>query len=124
MFINKRLTVNIIIAVYVDDLLICNSSINLIDYVLKHLQSEFEMIDLEEVANYLDIKINITADFIIVYQHEYIQSVFEHFHMNKCKPAVVSMLLSIKLVVYQESFNTEYQRWYKSAVGSLIWLTT
>ena len=37
MFINKELTVNIIIAAYVNDLLIYSSSINLINYVLKHL---------------------------------------------------------------------------------------
>ena len=36
-FINKELMVNIIIAVYTDDLLICDSSMNLVDYVLKHL---------------------------------------------------------------------------------------
>ena len=36
-FINKGLMVNVIIAAYVDDLLICDSSINLIDHILKHL---------------------------------------------------------------------------------------
>ena len=99
-FINKELTVNIIIAAYVDDLLICGSSMNLINYVLKHLQSEFKMTDLRKVANYLDMKIDVTADFITVYQCEYIQSVFKHFCINKCKPAVILMLSSIKLIVY------------------------
>ena len=40
---------------------------NLVNYILKHLQSEFEMTDLREVTNYLDMKIDITADFITVY---------------------------------------------------------
>ena len=71
-FINKGLTVNIIVAAYIDDLLICGSSMDLVDYVLKHLQSEFEMTDLGEVANYLDIEIDVTADFITVCQHGYI----------------------------------------------------
>ena len=39
---------------------------NLIDHILKHLQSKFEMTDLEEVANYLGIKFNITTNFITV----------------------------------------------------------
>ena len=99
-FINKGLTVNIIVAAYVDDLLICGSSMNLIDYVLKYLQSEFKMTDLEEIANYLDMKIDITADSIIVYQCGYIQSVLEHFHMNECKLVVILMLPSMKLVAY------------------------
>ena len=100
MFINKRLTVNIIVAAYIDNLLICNNSINLVNYVLKHLQSEFKMTDLKEVANYLGIEINITADFITVYQHGYIQSVLKHFYINKCKLMIVLMLLSIKLIIY------------------------
>ena len=110
MFINKESTVNIIIAAYINDLLICDNSINLIDYILKHLQSEFKMTNLKEVVNYLDIKIDVTADSITVHQHKYIQLVFEYFCINKCKPAVVSMLLSIKLVAYQKPLNTEHQR--------------
>ena len=82
---------------------------NLVDYVLKHLQSKFKMTDLREVTNYLGMKIDITADSITVHQHEYIQSVLKHFHMNNCKPAVVSISLSTKLVAYQEPFNAEHQ---------------
>ena len=66
-FINKGLTVNMIIAAYVNDLLICDSSMNLIDYILKHLQSKFEMTDLGEVTNYLGMKLDVTADFITVH---------------------------------------------------------
>ena len=123
-FINKGLTVNIIVAAYINDLLICDSFMNLVDCILKHLQSEFEMTDLEEVANYLNIKLNIAANFITVCQCEYIQSVLKCFCMNKCKPVVVLMPPSTKLVAYQEPFNTEHQRWYRSAVGSLIWPAT
>ena len=71
-FINKKLTVNIIIAAYVDDLLICGNSINLVDCILKHLQNKFEMTDLKKVVNYLNIEIDIAADFITVHQHKYI----------------------------------------------------
>ena len=99
-FINKESTVNIIITVYIDNLLICGNSINLINHILKHLQSKFKMTDLKEVVNYLDMEIDITADFITICQYEYIQSVLKHFCINKCKPAVVPMLLSIKLVAY------------------------
>ena len=123
-FINKELTVNIIIAVYVDDLLICGNSMNLIDYVLKHLWSKFKMTDLEEVANYLGMEINVTADFITVCQHRYIQSVLEHFCMNKCKLVVILMLLNTKLIAYQEPLDAECQTWYRSAVGSLMWSIT
>ena len=122
-FINKELMINIIIAVYINNLLICDNSMNLVDYVLKHLQSKFKMIDLGEVINYLGIEIDIITDFITVHQHGYIQSVLKHFHINECKLAVVSISLSMKLVTYQEPLNAEHQTWYRSAVGSLIWFT-
>ena len=123
-FINKGSTVNIIIAAYVNDLLVCGSSMDLINQVLKHLQSEFKMTDLGEVANYLGMEIDVTADFITVHQCEYIQSVLEHFCMNKCKPVVILMLSSTKLVTYQKPFDAEHQTWYKSAVSLLMWLIT
>ena len=123
-FINKKLTVNIIIAVYVNDLLVCGSFMNLINYVLKHLQSEFEMTDLGEVANYLGMEIDVTANSITVHQHEYIQSVFECFCINECKLMVILMLFSTKLIAYQEPFNAECQTWYRSAVGLLMWFAT
>ena len=66
-FINKELMINIIIAAYVNDLLICGSFMNLVNYVLKHLQSKFEMTDLGEVANYLGMEIDITANSITVH---------------------------------------------------------
>ena len=109
-FINKGLTVNIIVAAYVNDLLVCGNSIDLVDHILKHLQSEFEIDDLKNLANYLGMKLDVTADSITVHQHEYIQSVLKHFHMNKCKPAVVPMPPSMKLVAYQGPLNTEHQR--------------
>ena len=123
-FINKGSTVNIIVAAYVNDLLVCGSSMDLVDYVLKHLQSKFEMTDLEEVANYLGMKIDVTADSITVCQHGYIQSVLERFRMNECKPAVVPMSPSTKLVAYQGPLDAERQTWYRSAVGSLMWPAT
>ena len=67
------------------------------------------MTDLEEVANYLGMKLDITADFITVCQHGYIQSVLEHFCMNKCKPAVIPMSPSTKLVAYQGPLDAEHQ---------------
>ena len=123
-FINKGLMVNVIIAAYVDDLLVCGSSMDLVDCILKHLQSKFEMTDLGEVVNYLGMEFDVTADFITICQHGYIQSLLKHFCMNKCKPAVVPMSPSTKLVAYQGPLNAECQRWYRSAVGSLMWPAT
>ena len=63
---------NLIMTVYVNDLLICDEFMKLINNVLKHLQTEFKMTDLDEVMNYLNIKINVVVNRIIVHQCDYI----------------------------------------------------
>ena len=65
-FVNKGLLMNLIVTVYVNDLLICSEFMKLINNVLKHLQTEFEMTDLSEVMNYLNMKINVAVSKIIV----------------------------------------------------------
>lgn len=65
-FVNEEDFINIIIAVYVNDLLVCECSLNQINNILKHLQSEFEITNLDEVANYLIIKIDIEVNSITV----------------------------------------------------------
>ena len=86
--------------VYVNDLLICDEFMKLINNVLKHLQTEFKMTDLDEVMNYLDMKIDVAADKIIVCQCDYIQTVLKWFDMNECKPASILMQLNMKLMIY------------------------
>ena len=64
---------NLIVMIYVNDLLIYNEFMKLINNVLKHLQTEFKIIDLSEVMNYLDMKIDVVFnDNITVHQSEYI----------------------------------------------------
>ena len=58
---------NLIMTVYVNDLLICNEFMKLINNILKHLQTEFKMTDLNEVTNYLNMKINVTVSRITVH---------------------------------------------------------
>ena len=109
MFINKKLIGNFIITVYVNDFLICDNFMNLINQVLKHLQSKFEIADLKEIINYFNIKIDVTADSIIVCQYKYIQLILDYFYINKYKSVIVLILLSTKLVTYQKPFNAECQ---------------
>ena len=71
-FVNKDLSVNLIMTVYVNDLLVCSEFMKLINNVLKHLQTEFEMTDLDEVTNYLDMKINVAVSRTTVCQCDYI----------------------------------------------------
>lgn len=80
-FVNKEDSVNIIIAVYIDNLLVCECFINQINNILKHLQSKFKITNLSEVANYLSIEINIEANFITVHQTAYIYNMLQYFKM-------------------------------------------
>ena len=71
---------------------------------------KFQMTDLNEVANYLSMKINIVFDneFIIIHQSIYIQTVLKCFHMKNCMSAVILMQLNQKLMIYDELLNEEH----------------
>lgn len=80
-FVNKGDSVNIIIAIHVNDLLVCGHSMNQINNILKHLQSEFEMTNLSEIINYLGMEIDIETDSIMIHQTAYIYDMLQYFKM-------------------------------------------
>ena len=51
---------NVIIAVYVDDLLLCGSSSNTLNQLEKHLQQHFKMTNLRQVSHYLDMEVDVS----------------------------------------------------------------
>ena len=68
------------------------------------------MTDLDKVANYLSMKIDIVfnSEFITVHQNAYIQIILKCFHMKDCTSAVILMQLSQKLMIYNELLNEEH----------------
>jgi transposase InsO family protein len=120
----------IMIALYVDDLIIASNSEKLMKETKRNLFDRFEMKDLGRLHYCLGIEIvwrnNGTCMFN---QSKYIGNVLERFGMNDCKPVSTPINSGTKLTK-EMSPKTEEETLemnlvpYRSAVGSLIYLVT
>ena len=83
----------VLLAVYVDDIVVAASTKALEIAVKKELMSKFEMTDLGELNWYLGMKVtrNPKSGTIYLDQSQYIQKVLEKFSMTEAKPANTPM---------------------------------
>ena len=100
---------DLIIAVYVDDLKIMASNIELMRQVKESLSKEFEMTDLGEISHYLGIQIirdrqNRT---IHVNQTAYIDKILKKFGMENCVAVSTPMDPKVALETRQTNTNTK-----------------
>ena len=78
-----------IIALYVDDLLLAGSDLDAILWMKGELNKRFEMKDLGEakVCIGLEIQRNRGTGQLWLGQRKYAESLLERFHMSKCNPS-------------------------------------
>jgi hypothetical protein len=79
---------DVILCLYVDDILFFRSNINVINKVKDFLSSNFEMKNLGEAAVILNIKLmrEDNSGITLVWSH-YVEKVLSHFRYNDCTPA-------------------------------------
>jgi hypothetical protein len=85
-FIRKSSTEFYIIAVYVDDLNIIGTELD-INEVRDYLKMEFEMKDLGKTKFCLGLQLEHLPTGILVHQSTYVQKILEKFNMNKYYPS-------------------------------------
>jgi hypothetical protein len=118
----------LIIAVYVDDLLILANNMDMIDQVKQELSFKFEMTDLGEVHYCLGIQIirDRSKGVIEINQSKYVEDVLKRFNMENSKPAATPMQAGVRLTKgMSPSTEEEIQEMedipYQSAIGSLMY---
>jgi hypothetical protein len=98
------LNTEIIVIVYVNNLLLFELDMKDIRFIQNELNSRFQMTDLKELSHYLKIKIIINSDrdVIILRQHIYIKKILTKFEMIDCnlvstsmKTEMINLLISI-----------------------------
>ena len=112
----------VIIAIYVDDLLILSKSSDAINKIKTKLKKRFEMTDLGEARWILGMEVtrNRTDRTIGLLQHRYIQDILEQHGMADCRPVSTPMVpnLTLEKLKEPEIDATTYQ----SAIGSLMYV--
>lgn len=111
-----------ILALYVDDLIITGSTTSIISRVKSALHYRFTMIDLGLLHYFLEIEISQSPSGITLSQPKYGLDLLACFHMVDCKPALTPFLTRVKLEARCSSPQVDVTL-YNQLVGSLIYLT-
>lgn len=87
----------LIIAVYVDDMLVTGTKVSNIVRFKKQMAQEFEMSDLGKLSYYLGIEVNAERDDTVLKQTAYAQKLFEKAGMGYCNPLKYPMKVKVQL---------------------------
>lgn len=115
-----------IVAVYVDDILIACKNSEKMEEVKKELGKCFKVNDMGELTYFLGVKIiqNKEKGSIWIGQETYTESILEKYQMDRAKPAKTPVNVSQKLIQANEDDEEVDRMMYQSAVGSLLYLST
>jgi hypothetical protein len=106
-YIKKELSrgqLPLIVAIYVDNLIITGSNIGRINVLKRALERTFNITDLREVKNLLGIEIQRLEDgSIFLYQTRYIKDTLRQFHMENS--TLINTLIALKVVASEELFS-------------------
>jgi transposase InsO family protein len=113
----------IILAVYVDDLVIFGNNKSKINDLKLNLAEVFKIKDLGELKFILGIEVirNRKEKTITITQRQYIKNVLERFEMINCKPVRSPLDPNIKLKKEENAEPLSTSTPYMEAVGSLIY---
>ncbi|MGD0511293.1 MAG: reverse transcriptase domain-containing protein, partial [Candidatus Micrarchaeaceae archaeon] len=107
----------LIVAIYVDDLIIVHKDMAKINKIKEALNAKFNMKDLGEVKNLLGIEVHRLPDgSVFINQPRYVEKLLKRYGMENCKPADTPMALKIT------PSDDEYDMGiYQSLTGGLMW---
>ena len=113
----------VLLMVYVDDVLVTGSSIDLIAQTKSDLKMRFEMTDSGKCTFVLGIELVDGPDgSVTICQQRYIDDILKRFGMNECKATVSPVDLSSRLVPSDAA--TKVDAPFREAVGALMHLMT
>ena len=117
----------LIIAVYVDDLILMSNDDLSMSLIKKNLHNEFKMKELGQIKHCLGMRIIRSESKITIDQELYIKQVLEKFGMTNCKPVTTPMNASEKISKEDSPQSEEEKDYmknvpYQEAIGSLMYL--
>ena len=115
----------LLIAIYVDDILLAGKSITRLNTVKQALSQKFQVKDMGELSYFLGVKViqDHNAGSVWIGQQSYTQSILRKFGMEDAKTIQTPVDSSTKLVKGGDENTCVDQQLYQSAVGSLLYLS-
>uniref|UniRef100_A0AAV1TID2 Reverse transcriptase Ty1/copia-type domain-containing protein n=1 Tax=Peronospora matthiolae TaxID=2874970 RepID=A0AAV1TID2_9STRA len=113
----------VLVLVYVDDVLVTGSSLELIAHTKADLKTRFEMTDSVKCTSVLGIELVDSLDrSVTMCQRRYVNDILKRFGMHECKATASPVDLSTRIVASSEAANIDVP--FRKAVGALMHLTT
>ena len=110
----------VIICLYVDDMLIIGSNIEMIKSTKKMLNSKFDMKDMGVVDVILGIKIFKTSEGYTLSQSHYVEKILSKFGKHDDRPAMTP--IDPNLHLFKNTGKCIFQLKYSQIIGSLMYL--
>lgn len=112
----------IILAVYVDDILIFYNNAREMQKVKRELMSKFEMKDLGKAELFLGMRLEQEDSHIKIDQEEYIEKLLRRFGMENCKTVATPAVPGQHLKKPEGSYIPSDKIPYRELIGSLMYL--
>ena len=112
------------ILIWVDDIIIAGSSIEIVDEFKTSLANRFKVKDLGPLKWFLGMQFDITDKVISMNQSLYVKNILTRFNMTDCSPRTLPCDPSVYTLLEQDSDPFENPKQYQELVGSLIYLMT
>uniref|UniRef100_A0AAV1T0F5 Reverse transcriptase Ty1/copia-type domain-containing protein n=1 Tax=Peronospora matthiolae TaxID=2874970 RepID=A0AAV1T0F5_9STRA len=113
----------VLVLVYVDDVLVTGSSLELIAQTKADLKTRFEMTDSGKCTFVLGIELVDESDgSVTMCQRRYVNDILKRFGMDECKATASPVDLSTRIVAISEAAKIDVP--FREAVGALMHLTT
>ncbi|KAH9322868.1 hypothetical protein KI387_017507 [Taxus chinensis] len=112
----------LIMVVYVDDIIFGGDNEEMSRKFAEDMQKEFEMSMLGELSFFLGLQIYQSNKGIFISQTKYVKEMLKKFGMEECAPVITPMITGTKLSKDDESPDAD-QSLYRSMIGSLLYVT-
>jgi hypothetical protein len=113
----------LVILLYVDDMLVTGSNVKLLVEFKKEMQDVFETSDLGIMNYFLGMEIHQCSSGIFVSQRKYVVDILKKFKLESCKK-VATPLAQNEKISKNDGEKLEEPSAFRSLVGSLLYLTT
>lgn len=114
----------IILAVYVDDILIAAASQKALSFAKSSIANIFKIKDEGEARKIIGIELTRQRHGLILHQSEYIEDIIERFNFKNCNPVTIPMDIGNKLVHRKEHERIVTDAEYRQKIGALLFAAT
>ena len=114
----------IIIIIWVDDIVVAASNIDVLNEIKTALCDKFKMKDLNQLSWFLGMEFKLENSCATMNQHKYLDKLLEKFNLKDCHSKIIPCDMSINSIIANDSQQPCDDKLYREIVGSLIYLMT